>query len=93
MPIGYIVTLVLLGLLIGFALIRIRRFGHVLFVVALPASELPHFGILLLGLSTVLALSQGDLAGPSGAVLLIVAGVILIGCSNRFAGLYWRVGS
>ena len=79
MPIGYIVTLVLLGLLIGFALIRIRRFGHVLFVVALPASELPHFGILLLGLSTVLALSQGDLAGPSGAVLLIVAGVILVG--------------
>ena len=79
MPIGYIVTLVLLGLLTGFALIRLRRFGHVLFVVALPASELPHFGILLLGLSTVLALSQGDLAGPSGAVLLIVAGVILVG--------------
>lgn len=79
MPIGYIVTLVLLGILTGFALVRIRRFGHVLFVVALPASELPHFGILLLGLSTALALGQGDLVGATGVVLLIVAGVILVG--------------
>lgn len=79
MPIGYIVTLVIIGIFTVFGLVRIRRFGHVLFVVALPATELPHLGLLFLGLSTLLAWNQGDLAGSTGSVLMVLCGLILIG--------------
>ena len=79
MPIGYIITLVILGTLTGLALVRIRRFGHILFAAALPASELPHLGILFLVLSTVLAWNQGDLAGTPGLICLVLAGLLLVG--------------
>ena len=79
MPIGYLVTLCIVGAFTGLALIRFRRFGHVLFVLALPASELPHLGMVFLGLSTLLAWAQGDLTGATGSVLLIIAGLIFAG--------------
>lgn len=78
MPIGYVITLIVVGIPTGLALVRFRRFGHVLFAVALPASELPHLGILFLGLSTLVALSQGDLSGVPGGILLGLAGAILV---------------
>lgn len=79
MPIGYIITLVLLGILTALALIRIRRLGRVLFAAALPASELPHLAIVFLGLSTLVAWYQGDLAGFPGVICLVIAGLILVG--------------
>lgn len=79
MPIGYLVTLVILGVFTVLALVRIRRFGHRLFMFALPASELPHFGIFLLGLSTLLAWGEGDLIGVTGIILIAVALLILLG--------------
>lgn len=78
-PIGCLMTLVILGLFTVLALVKIRHFGHRLFVLTLPASELPHLGILLLGLSTLLAWSEGDLIGVTGMSLIAVAVLILIG--------------
>lgn len=79
MPIGYVITLIVVGIPTGLALVRFRRFGYVLFAVALPASELSHLGILFLGLSTLVVLSQGDLSGVPGGILLGLAGAILVG--------------
>lgn len=66
MPIGYLVTLVILSLFAVLVLVRIRRFGHRLFVFVLPDGELPHVGILLLGPSTLLDWGEDDLTGPPG---------------------------
>lgn len=63
----------------GLSLVRIRHFGHVLFVVALPASEIPHFFTAHLGFSTLLAWGQGDLTGLVGVILVSAAGLLLIG--------------
>lgn len=79
MPVGFMITLVLLGVLVILALIRLRYFGSRLFILALPAGELPHFAIVYLGLSTLLAWHDSSLTGPVATVLFGVAGLLLFG--------------
>ena len=73
MPIGYLITIVIIGVCTIAALIRARRFGIPVFYLSVVINEIPHLVALLLVLSTVLALSEGDLQGASGIVLLIIA--------------------
>src|SRR5690625_7436339 len=79
MPVGFMITLVLLGVLVILALIRLRYFGSRLFILALPAGELPHFAIVYLGLSTLLAWHDSSLTGRVVTVMLGVAGLRMFG--------------
>lgn len=79
MPLGYLFTLVALGALTALALLRFRRWGHILFAPALLAGELPHIALLFLVASTALALAEDDLNGPAGAALLGFALLITVG--------------
>lgn len=79
MPIGYIITILIIGVCTFTALIRATRLGVPAFYVSVVINEIPHLAALLLVLSTVLALSEGDLQGTSGIVLLIIAALELVG--------------
>ncbi|MFE6735946.1 alpha/beta hydrolase [Microbacterium sp. NPDC057650] len=79
MPFGYVLPLALIAITTVLALIRIRRWGNVLFAVALPASEIPHILFVYLLLISLLAWDEGDLAGGPGTVLLIIAVLVQLG--------------
>lgn len=79
MPIGYIITILIIGVCTFTALIRATRLGVPAFYVSVVINEIPHLAALLLVLSTILALSEGDLQGTSGIVLLIIAALELAG--------------
>ena len=79
MPIGYIITIVIIGVCTIAALIRVRRFGLPIFYLSVVINEIPHLAALLLVLSTVLALNEGDLQGASGIVLLIISALEIVG--------------
>ena len=79
MPIGYIITILIIGVCTFTALIRVTRFGILAFYLTMVINEIPHLAALLLVFSTVLALSEGDLHGLLGSVLLIVAGLEFVG--------------
>lgn len=82
MPIGYLFTIGLLGVCTAAALIPppgYGRAGRISYFLAVVISEVPHFGALWLILSTALALSEGDLDGPVGTVLLALSAIILLG--------------
>ncbi|MFC4138475.1 MULTISPECIES: alpha/beta hydrolase [unclassified Microbacterium] len=77
MPLGYVLPLALIVITTVLALIRIRRWGNVLFAVALPADEIPHILFVYLLLISLLAWDEGDLSGGPGTVLLVIA--VLVG--------------
>lgn len=79
MPVGYLVTVLLFGACCLAALPRPRRVGIKRYFLAVVINEIPHVAALLLLLSTALAWSQGDLAGPSGLILTSMAGIVLLG--------------
>ena len=85
MPIGYWWTVALVSWGVVCALTRWRRLGTLSAIPALLASELPFIVGYLLIASTVLALVDGDLDSPGGAVgaavaLLALAGLVVVVC-------------
>ena len=85
MPIGYWWTVALVSWGVVCALTRWRRLGAYSAIPALLASELPFIMGYLLIASTVLALVDGDLDSPGGAVgaavaLLALAGLMVVVC-------------
>ena len=85
MPIGYWWTVALVSWGVVCALTRWRRLGSLSAIPALLVSELPFIIGYLLIASTVLALVDGDLDSPGGAVgaavaLLALAGLIVVVC-------------
>ena len=85
MPIGYWWTVALVSWGVVCALTRWRRLGAYSAIPALLASELPFIMGYLLIASTVLALVDGDLDSPGGAVgaavaLLALAGAMVVVC-------------
>jgi acetyl esterase/lipase len=83
MPIGYLWTVALVSWGVVCALTRWRRLGSFSAIPALLANELPFIVGYLLIASTVLALIDGDLDSPAGAVggvvaLLALAGLIVV---------------
>lgn len=86
MPIGYLVTVLLIGICALAALTRPRRMSRGRYLLTVAINEIPHVAALLLVLSTVLAWSQGDLTGPVGLLLASAAGLVLLG----LAVLTWR---
>ena len=81
MPIGLLVSVVLVGWATACALTSWRRLGGVARVPALVINELPFLAGYLLIASTVLALAQGDLDSVGG---VIVGVVVLV----DFSGLW-----
>ncbi|WP_231443902.1 alpha/beta hydrolase [Brevibacterium zhoupengii] len=79
MPIGYIITIVIIGVCTFTALIRATRLGILAFYVSVVINEIPHLAALFLVLSTALALVEGDLQGTGGTILLIIAAFELVG--------------
>ena len=85
MPIGYWWTVALMSWGVVCALTRWRRLGFLSAIPALLANELPFIVGYLLIASTVLALVDGDLDSPGGAVggavaLLALAGLVVVVC-------------
>jgi acetyl esterase/lipase len=85
MPIGYWWTVALVSWGVACALTRWRRLGAYSAIPALLVGELPFIVGYLLIASTVLALVDGDLDSPGGAVgaavaLLALAGLIVVVC-------------
>ena len=85
MPTGYWWTVALVSWGVVCALTRWRRLGAFSAIPALLASELPFIVGYLLIASTVLALVDGDLDSPGGAVgaavaLLALAGLMVVVC-------------
>jgi acetyl esterase/lipase len=85
MPIGYWWTVALISWGVACALTRWRRLGSFSAIPALIANELPFIVGYLLIASTVLALTDGDLDSPGGAVgaavaLLALAGLVVVVC-------------
>jgi acetyl esterase/lipase len=85
MPIGYWWTVALMSWGVVCALTRWRRLGSFSAIPALLANELPFIVGYLLVASTVLALVDGDLDSPAGAVgaavaLLALAGLMVVVC-------------
>ena len=85
MPIGYWWTVALISWDVVCALTRWRRLGSFSAIPALLANELPFIVGYLLIASTVLALVDGDLDSPGGAVraavaLLALAGLVVVVC-------------
>jgi len=79
MPVGYWWTVAVLSWGVACALTRWRRLGPFSKIPALLASELPFIVGYLLIASTVLALADGDLDSPGGAVGAVVALLALAG--------------
>jgi acetyl esterase/lipase len=79
MPVGFILTVALVGLCTVAALVRPPRFGKVAYLLAVVVNELPHLAALYLLLATALAWVEDDLRGVTGAVLLVLAGATLAG--------------
>ena len=77
----------------GLSLVRIRHFGHVLFVVALPASEIPHFFTAHLGFlhcwRGVKEISQVWLGHPRVSCRAALDRFIRV-ASSRTAGTFGR---
>ncbi|GAA1943918.1 alpha/beta hydrolase [Brevibacterium antiquum] len=79
MPIGYLITIVIIGVCTFASLIRVTRFGIPAFYLTVIINEIPQVVALALILSTALALSEGDLDGPIGITLLVIAGLEFLG--------------
>ncbi|WP_240372541.1 alpha/beta hydrolase [Brevibacterium zhoupengii] len=79
MPVGYIITILIIGVCTVAALVRARRFGIPVFYLSMVINEIPHLAALLLVLSTALALAEGDLQGTGGTMLLIIAALEFVG--------------
>ncbi|WP_165771760.1 alpha/beta hydrolase [Brevibacterium aurantiacum] len=79
MPIGYLITIAIIGVCTFTALIRATHFGIPAFYLTVVINEIPHLVALALILSTALALSEGDLNGPIGITLLVIAGLEFLG--------------
>ena len=79
MPVGYLWTVALVSWGVACALTRWRRLGSFSAIPALVVSELPFLVGYLLIASTVLALADGDLGSPAGAVGAVVALLALTG--------------
>ncbi|MFD0556896.1 acetyl esterase/lipase [Stackebrandtia endophytica] len=83
MPVGYLITLALVGVCTLIALIRMRRWGRLAYALTMVVNEVPHLvAVILLIAPTALAWSEGDLDGPSGPVLLAIAFLVLIGLAE-----------
>lgn len=82
MPVGYLVTLALLGVCAIAALTRPRRMNRGRYALAVAINEIPHVAALLLALSTLLAWSEGDLSGPAGLVLASLAALLMLGLAE-----------
>jgi acetyl esterase/lipase len=83
MPVGYWWTVALISWWVVCALTRWRRLGSFSAIPALLASELPFIVGYWLVASTLLALVDGDLGSPGGAVgaavaLLALAGLVVV---------------
>ena len=83
MPIGYLWTVALVSWGVACALTRWPRLGSISAIPALVVSELPFLAGYLLIASTVLALADGDLGSPAGAVgavgaLFALTGLVVI---------------
>lgn len=79
MPIGYIITIIIIGVCTFTALIRATRLGILAFYVSVVINEIPHLAALLLVLSTALALVEGDLQGTGGIIPLVIAALEFVG--------------
>jgi len=79
MPVGYWLTVAIMSWGVACALNRWRRPGSFSAIPALLVSELPFIVAYLLIASTVLALAEGDLDSPGGAVGAAVALLALVG--------------
>lgn len=75
----FLITLAPVMLCTILALVRVRRFGKVAFVPAVVVGELPQLVALYLLLATTLALSEGDLTGTAGLVVLVLVVATLLG--------------
>lgn len=82
MPFGYLITIGIIGVCTLAALIPppgYGRLGRLSYFLADIINEVPHIAALWLVLSAALALSEGDLTGRVGAVLLALTALILLG--------------
>ena len=79
MPIGYLITLFLLGVCALAALWRPRRMSRKQYFLAVAINELSHVAAVWLVLVNLLAWSEGDLDGWRGAVLVPLSAVLMIG--------------
>ncbi len=77
-PVGYLITLSLLGVCALAALTRPRRMSRKRYALAVAINELPHWAALGLLLATALAWSEGDLDGVPGVILLGCAAALLV---------------
>ncbi|HMT05270.1 MAG: alpha/beta hydrolase [Solirubrobacterales bacterium] len=81
MPVGYLITVLILGLAVSLLLPRIRgprRLGKVSFWAGMIVNEQAHWLLALLSVSTVLAFTDGDIDSAGGYVLVALA--ILVAC-------------
>ncbi len=83
MPIGFAVTVGLVGLCTAAALAPAHRWGgrrgRVAYLLAVAVNEIPHVVATFLVLATLLAWAEGDLRGAPGVVLVALAAATLAG--------------
>jgi acetyl esterase/lipase len=82
MPIGFLITLVIIGACTGAALVRARRWGRPAFLLAVVINEIPHLAALWLVAATALAWGQGDLDGTAGRILATATALVLVGLAE-----------
>ncbi|ACQ78558.1 esterase/lipase [Beutenbergia cavernae DSM 12333] len=81
-PFGYLFGTALVALATAFALWPVRRprpLSTISYFLGLALAELPVFALVLLTASSVLAVSEGDVAGPGGQVVLALALLTSVG--------------
>jgi len=84
-PIGYIITVVIVGWCTFFAVVAPRRpnlLAKMSWFFGMVVNELPFLAILFLLAATALAAAEGDLASPAGRIagavaILVIAGLVV----------------
>ncbi|MEQ6897385.1 alpha/beta hydrolase [Microbacterium sp. KR10-403] len=81
-PIGYIITVVIVGWCTFFAVVAPRRpnlLAKMSWFFGMVVNELPFLAILFLLAATALAAAEGDLASPAGRITGAVALLVIVG--------------